>query len=370
MKRYSLEEKKLWAELYLECYDLTKVSKHFKIPKSTLHYYLKYQTNIERDEYSPQEKELWINLYCSGFGIVSIEKIINKKSRKNIRNLLKEVGVYEKPLNIGRDYGEKIIELYDELFSSEQIANKLNISKSGVHKYLTSIEKNRSNYETYVLKIRDIERYFDKLDNQIKVYWFGFIIADGHFHQQGLRISLNQIDKDYIKQLAEIFDVKTRDFERKRPNGYISKMVQLDFNSKYMSKSVNELYGCGGNKARSSSLHEIFDKIPKKYINHFVRGYFDGDGSAGVYLTKRGDLRRNFGFTGNIKFINELIKILSKYTGSSKRKSFPIKNSNYSSAITYSSKDDIQKIVEWIYSDHKICLIRKRDKVEKILSSY
>jgi hypothetical protein len=52
--------------------------------------------------------------------------------------------------------------------------------------------------------------------------------------------------------------------------------VNLTFSSREMCKDVEKL---GGIKHKSLILEfPSFDIVPEKYMSHFIRGYFDGDG--------------------------------------------------------------------------------------------
>ncbi len=59
--------------------------------------------------------------------------------------------------------------------------------------------------------------------------------------------------------------------------------------------------------------------VPKKYLPHFLRGYFDGDGHVSVSTYQKNDRKNKStiiitGFTsGSKKFLKELWKILKKY---------------------------------------------------------
>ncbi len=62
--------------------------------------------------------------------------------------------------------------------------------------------------------------------------------------------------------------------------------------------------GCGPKKAKKIRL----PKIPKKYVCHFIRGYFDWDGS--IHFNKPNTIKIRI--VGNEKFIKDLRKKIIK----------------------------------------------------------
>jgi intein/homing endonuclease len=91
-------------------------------------------------------------------------------------------------------------------------------------------------------------------------------------------------------------------------------------------------------------------------MSHFIRGYFDGDGS--VYFCK--ELRVNF--TGSFSFIKEIESYLKNnkiITTISKTRKKPHQSD---SLFAFSSKSDIYNFYNFLYSNANYYLTRKKDK--------
>ncbi|MBQ5475411.1 MAG: hypothetical protein IIT65_12140 [Lachnospiraceae bacterium] len=127
----------------------------------------------------------------------------------------------------------------------------------------------------------------------------------------------------------------------------------MDMNSKQMAE---DLFQLGVTPNKSLTLDIKFDLIPKELIHHFIRGYFDGDGSINYYT------RPPYWYDEwELSFISTekvLLKI-QEYLGIS-RKLFSC-GKNY--RFCYKSKKDIEKVLKYMYDGATIYLERKYEKV-------
>lgn len=94
------------------------------------------------------------------------------------------------------------------------------------------------------------------------------------------------------------------------------------------------------------SLTMLFPRIPIKFLEHFIRGYFDGDGC--VYIERyKGKMKRlSIIFTsGSKEFLNEMCSKLHDLLGLMQTKVY---NSRRSFQLRYSTHDAL-KIFKFIY---------------------
>ena len=169
-----------------------------------------------------------------------------------------------------------------------------------------------------------------------------------------------------MNKLAQILKVKIRRYERITKKGNVSKMVHLGFNSAHMIRTAIK-YNLRGNKAHNPQLGEIYKFIPEKYVNHFIRGYWDGDGTMGAYMTKKGNYKRGVSVTGNYKFLETTNKVISNYTGIKEKKIYRLGHSYYSGNLLYQSKLDIKVFLLWLYRNCEIYLERKYKRANRLL---
>jgi len=206
--------------------------------------------------------------------------------------------------------------------------------------------------------------YFDVIDTQDKAYWLGFIYADGNVYifkknnveinyVMGIEISIKDIDhlKKFNESISGNLDIKTRD---RKIEGYsnVYGMASIRVYSKEFVKNLQK-QGVMENK----SLKICFPSLEKELIPHFIRGFYDGDGS--ISIDKRSQqLRCNF-TSGSKEFLNDLKNIflgqgIRCYVGST------YKNSNsYTLGIT--GRDSTINFTNFIYQDASLFLERKHN---------
>ena len=111
-------------------------------------------------------------------------------------------------------------------------------------------------------------------------------------------------------------------------------------------------------------------KIPKDYYSHFIRGYFDGDGS--VCISKNQN-RLIFSMAGPYEFMERIRDNMVKTLDINDNSVFVKYEKEYLvfSQIAWSAKKDLKKIYKWLYKDYNksIYLGRKKlifDNAEKL----
>ena len=124
------------------------------------------------------------------------------------------------------------------------------------------------------------------------------------------------------------------------------------------------------NKSKRLSL----PSIPKKYFSHFIRGYFDGDGSVDFGFYQRKD-RKNQSFvlltrftSGSKAFLQNLLESLREYVGI-KGGSIYKKQGGYD--LSFSIRDSV-RLYGFIYKDAKKnqFLERKHDEFQEAIKYY
>ena len=374
---YDDELKTKMVDAYLETDSIAKVSKIFDLPLSSVSYVLNnlgYDTK-RTPKYSEEEINKWVELYED----TPNTHVVSDKTGVPQRTILTELSklnvILEKSRQhvdyLGRKYGEKIKEHYlQDHLSVQEICLKLKLSKGYVLKYLAKHNLTRKNYETHNLRLSEEHKYFDNIDNSEKAYWLGFITADGHVHKNGLKINVNVIDIKLIEKIAKTLKVKNIPIRlRTRPNGKTSKMVDFQFSSRYMSKTLNSI-GLINKKSHSKDMVKILDAVPYEYMKDFIRGVFDGDGSVGWINRGRKDVneKRVVSITCNIFLLTEIQKFVVKELGVKKLGVYNLKQSKDSGMITWGSRGDVYKILNWLYGDTDLYVQRKYEKAIEMIN--
>lgn len=222
---------------------------------------------------------------------------------------------------------------------------------------------------------RKVDINFFKIWSEEMAYVLGFFVADGNMirgKRGNCYISFHITDREILEKIKKVLKsnhkiaIRMRSYRKKQKDGY-----RLQIGSKEMFSDLEKL-GLTPNK----SLTIQFPTIPRSYLSHFVRGYFDGDGHVGITTYRRADTRsKHFrtvfscGFTSGSKdFLKGLHKALQKYAG---LQSGSIYYSGGAWRLSFSILDT-KKMFKFIYPQNSLGLLylkRKKDKFKKVLLS-
>ena len=178
-----------------------------------------------------------------------------------------------------KEQKDLVVKLYNELGSSVDVGERFNVG----HKVITKILEERGIKRTAAKKrqYKINEHYFDEIDTQNKAYILGFLYADGcNFPKKGtISMSLEERDKGILDRICyEMHNehpLEFIDYSNKHDFGYTYKnQYRLLMFSSQMCEAL-ESHGMVPNK----SLVLSFPNIREDLLPHFIRGYFDGDGS-------------------------------------------------------------------------------------------
>ena len=205
------------------------------------------------------------------------------------------------------------------------------------------------------------KQFFNKIDTEEKAYWAGFIAADGNIRKDFLkmRIELNIQDYCHLEKFKKSIEGENPIKESIRPKNH---SCYIDVNCKEFCLALNNL---GITPKKSLTLKIEFDLIPKELRSHFIRGYFDGDGSINKYSREGKNYNEwEISFTSSKDFLNQILKELNK-----KRNLYSCGN-NF--RICFKARQDIEDIINYLYKDATIYMDRKMEKAKefKALNDY
>ena len=240
---------------------------------------------------------------------------------------------------------EKINEHYQHSRNSKITSKELGISISSVFTAVRSCKGKVFTTRQYDLN----ERYFENIDTQDKAYWLGFIAADGCICNNNIVINLAYIDKRHLlkfKKCVECVDKPIYYMENKIVNRQDS--ISISLHSKDMCMDLAK-YGIVPKKCFTVQ----FPNIRANLIRHFIRGYFDGDGS--IYKRSNGGC---ISFSGNKQMLEGIVKHLPFDATCRVGKGHG--KMNYQLRI--SAQEQVEKLYFWYYDDATTYLDRKKEK--------
>jgi intein/homing endonuclease len=209
---------------------------------------------------------------------------------------------------------------------------------------------------------------FLTIDTEQKAYLLGLMYADGCISKahnvNNYTVTLALTNENLIKDINKTFSF-FKYSNRLNTNGYGgNNNLRLHVLTKQDKNLSKHLLSHGLMPQKSKQNKHIF-KMPnlnENLIRHFIRGYFDGDGS--IYIFKYRPNLRRFEICGNGKIImNELYQIIKKICVNA---TIRIKKNSSSGifdiyTIEVMKSEDILILKEYFYKDSIIFMKEKKE---------
>lgn len=178
---------------------------------------------------------------------------------------------------------QEIIKKYiEEHVSMSKIGECFNVSRTVISRILkennvgTDINNKHKYFANYNI--------FERIDNEEKAYWLGFLAADGCNYQRDINasvvINIHRKDREHLEKFKNFMNSNANIIDHIQTEGFSNNtpMSKIILNSKKMSQDLEKL----GIVPRKSLILKP-PLIDSKYYMPFILGYFDGDGS--IYKT-------------------------------------------------------------------------------------
>lgn len=196
------------------------------------------------------------------------------------------------------------------------------------------------------------ENVFEIIDTEEKAYWLGFLFADGSMSEPKracLELSLQLTDITHVEKF-------TRFLKCDRVVRYDSFRCRFSASSK---KLYHDLVKQGCTDKKSFTIK--FPELDCTLIRHFIRGYFDGDGS--IVKSRKTDLLYTSSIlcSGSSEFIKQVIIEFNKHT-QSKCKQVGYKRPGAELYIVCLKDQLCKRFLNWLYEDSSIYLERKYNR--------
>lgn len=304
---------------------------------------MKYETDYYRNLFK-EGKTLSEIVDITGDGYIEIHKAI--KDLKGGRFTYKDVS---------QEHKDDMAQMYRDGISSVVIGKKYGVSHKFVGRILDTygIERIGNGRRTYKVN----EHYFDEIDTPEKAYILGFLDADGcnFMPKQTISMSLQEGDRPILERICKEMDnehpLEFIDYSNKHDFGYTyQNQYRMLIFSTYMCRQLQSL----GMVPRKSYCLEYPAWLRKDLHSHFIRGYFDGNGTMthGHYLSIVSTKAFCEGF---IDYFTQNFSDIKYNIRNAK------KGNDFTGVINFSGKNATY-IAHWMYSDATIYLQRKYDK--------
>lgn len=273
------------------------------------------------------------------------------------------ISINKQPVEIQK----QIIQDYKNGKSMRQIEKDYNTTRITISRFLEKegIKTTKGNhYRIY----HHQEDFFEIIDNEKKAYWLGFMYADGYivdnsqrnrYGEDEIGIGIDIKDDNHLKKfLADIKATNSITYDLK--NGRHMARVLLT-----SQKTANDLIDKGCFKQKTFILQPP-TKVPNNLLPHFIRGFFDGDGSISKSGGKYYEQYHHYRYIVSFSCLENIAIWLKEYFSMGSI----IKDKRGKLSYTYviGGNNNIEKFYNIIYKDATVFLDRKYERFQEFLN--
>lgn len=254
----------------------------------------------------------------------------------------------------------KITNAYRQLLSINKVAKLLHVSTIRVSNVLYANNlgnprKGGGRQSVYTIS----NGFFKNIDTENKAYILGFIYADGNIStsKNSISICLKRTDREILEKIKKCMNSNyplyetTGQYSIEYP---VTEKVLFSVSSKELKEDLINI-GCIPKKSDILSFPDIDDSL----VHHFMRGYFDGDGTVFIE-NQNGNIRT--GIISTYEFCKIFLDKLnlSENIAIHKEKRTN-KNVHY---FTIAKLEQVKATYDFLYKDATIFLERKKEKFD------
>lgn len=307
-----------------------------------------------------------LELRQNGMGYKKIAKQLGL-TLIQVSDILFKHGITDHMIMPCQDKVNNILQLYNDGKGLKFIAKETNISQNTIRNVLKlhNIQIAEPGYHrNYKQKID--HNYFEVINSEHKAYWFGFLMADGYNNEQNcnVEITLKISDKNHLQLLQQELGMINCDIKEKliTLNGIIHKAARMFLYSKKLSHDL-AVKGCVQRKSLISQFPSV-EILPLDLQRHFIRGYYDGNGSLYINSPSKS---AGLSIDSNEIFCNQLANVISDNVRGLTNV-FKYYQDNQAGRIIMSGRINACRILNWFYDQSTVCLARKYNRFVEIIN--
>ena len=211
-------------------------------------------------------------------------------------------------------------------------------------------------------KFKCNESYFSVIDTEYKAYFLGLLMADGCVYKRKeyksfiIKISLQERDGYILEKFSG--DIKYEgELKLRKASGNAQNQLCLSIASEQIYNDLIKL-NCVPNKSLILEFPPV-GSIPTHLMNHFIRGYFDGDGCITHNLeTQKQNPKFRADFASTLKFCEKIKQIIYSETGILGK----IKKQGNIFRLRFCGNKRVRALYPFMYKDATVFLLRKKEK--------
>lgn len=205
------------------------------------------------------------------------------------------------------------------------------------------------------------DSYFHIIDSEDKAYWLGFLYADGYITGENrIGLSLASTDLAHIEKFKASISSESpiNNYETETAYG-LAKYSRIIVSSKEM---YLDLISHGLIERKTDHITFPVNSIPEELVNHFIRGYFDGDGCMSG-LKKETYAIKICGTESILRSFESFLPIDKK-----ERKLYQRNEGQVVKSLDISGKNQLVNCINYLYKNATIFLDRKYLKTQSVLN--
>ena len=209
------------------------------------------------------------------------------------------------------------------------------------------------------------EHYFDNINTPNKAYILGFLYADGNVYspKSTIRLALHEDDKEILEKINNEIGSNHKlkySVSKDRGDGYnYCNTYAVEVYSTHMCKVLNDL-GCMDNKSLKLKYPTF---LSDELHRHFIRGYFDGDGSFCNHKSKKNGRQPLITITSTNDFCIECQRIIRELINIPCGNIYDASCHNgITKVLSFSGGNQVKIFLDWLYEDAELYLKRKYDR--------
>ncbi len=218
--------------------------------------------------------------------------------------------------------------------------------------------------------------WFRAIDTESKAYWLGFLYADGCVTDRGcIQVLLAAHEMDQLAKLKAALNAEhpielRRDWIEDEIYPRWQETAKIRLNSREMADDLARL----GMLPRKS-LTLVFpteQQVPLHLRRHFIRGYFDGDGSVSVSYYRGADKAGHWTacILGTTSFVQRCGEVIMEEGDLSQIDIRPHSSTPGMDYLQYRRVADLTRLRDYLYQDATVWLERKRETFDKLPTRY
>jgi len=246
---------------------------------------------------------------------------------------------------------DSIVNLLRENHSVVEIARRLGVHRNAIYTslHLMGIEDIRE----FRRSVKFNQYFFNQINTEEKAYWFGFLCADGCVYIKNpiyrVQIHLGGVDIGHLRKWHKSIGSCQN----------VTKCGGMVNSAHHSQRMCNDLiaHGCVTRK----SLVLKFPIIRNDLMRHFIRGYFDGDGSIYWHQNRgqsRGGMRLSI--VGTRRFLGSLQSELNRSLGIKRKKLSSRPDHHLTFQLVIGVYREARRVAGWMYNGASVFLDRKR----------